>query len=228
MLLSSCTTSAPTNPLSSITSQQQQLYDSGLRDTRVVESWEITNKLNPVNIDNEGLIWQRIQGQDYVLVVTWAGSNISWAKNDPKTGFFNTGKYDNWVTLVPDVKRYCSDLKTDNLKLKLEQSLGLPPQGNKSNFVEYWVKPSDLFRPCPDPEIHDTSCQISHNKNVSESHNKWFELQNLEKDYPWTKLGYTYNWGSFGPHKIGFSEYIISKNSNVVVKQTHSTLEYCS
>jgi len=28
--------------------------------------------------------------------------------------------------------------------------------------VKMWVSPDDLFRPCPDPEINDSECEITY------------------------------------------------------------------
>lgn len=224
ILLAGCqTTNSPVQNL-----DNEQLYKTSLADAAIVEGWEITSQLNPVSIDNEKLTWKRVNGRDYVLAVTWAGNDVSWAKNKPETGFMNTGKYDNWITLVPDVKEFCSDMREADLQIKLEQGLGLPPEGKKANFIEYWVQPKDIFRPCPDPEIHDTTCQINTSSSTRQSHIDWLDKQKIEgKGYPWTKLGYTYNWSSFGPNKIGLSEYVISKNSDVIVNSTYSTKEYC-
>ena len=46
------------------------------------------------------------------------------------------------------------------LVLRLEQRLGLPPKAGKDAFLEVWIDPADLFRPCPDPGIADRECQV--------------------------------------------------------------------
>lgn len=38
--------------------------------------------------------------------------------------------------------------------MRLKQLLGLPPTATNSYFVKFWVRPNDLFRPCPDKEIN--------------------------------------------------------------------------
>lgn len=63
--------------------------------------------------------------------------------------------YDIWVTLAPELQTRCSDTTfgQGDLSLRLKQLLGMPPSAEETAFVEFWVRPEDLFRPCPDPEI---------------------------------------------------------------------------
>ena len=46
-------------------------------------------------------------------------------------------------------------LSGEPLELRLKQLLGLPSASQKVWFVEFYVEPSDLFRPSADPEIND-------------------------------------------------------------------------
>jgi hypothetical protein len=90
-----------------------------------------------------------------------------------------------------------------------------------------WVRPEDLFRPSPDPEITDTQAQLNFNENVSQEHVYWFNsLKNTTYDkYPWTRLGYTYDWGN-PDSEVGLSEYVLRNNSTVIVSSVSTTLDY--
>src|SRR5205085_6021426 len=71
-----------------------------------------------------------------------------------------------WVTAAPEVQKFCQDyFKKSNdpaaLNLRLKQFLGLDPSWQYDVFVEMWVRPSDLFRPCPDPETTDSQCNLN-------------------------------------------------------------------
>jgi hypothetical protein len=44
--------------------------------------------------------------------------------------------------------------------------------------------------------------------------------------YPWTQLGYTYDWGGDGD-EVGLSEFVVRKGSEVVVKDVFTVAEYC-
>jgi len=45
--------------------------------------------------------------------------------------------------------------------------------------------------------------------------------------YPWTQLGYTYDWGN-PETEVGLSEFVIKTNSKVKVNRIESTLKYCN
>jgi hypothetical protein len=43
--------------------------------------------------------------------------------------------------------------------------------------------------------------------------------------YPWTRLGYTYDWGS-SITEIGLSEFVIKKNSQIIVHEVYDNESY--
>jgi len=43
--------------------------------------------------------------------------------------------------------------------------------------------------------------------------------------YPWTRLGYTYDWGDSATH-VGLSEFILEQNATAVVESVTSTVDY--
>ncbi len=86
------------------------------------------------------------------------------------------------------------DFSPTSLTLRLEQYLGLPPHNGKTKFVQMWVNPRDLFRPCPDSEISDTRCEVQFPPRVWLVHQHWFIDKMLtsygDRGYPLTRLGY--------------------------------------
>lgn len=116
--------------------------------------------------------------EDWVLVCTFTG----YSGYMPHVGQLMPLTQEVWVTLVPELKdklhsfrdtwisRVSSQQRVSKgvqtgvddsfdflswMLLRTRQYLGLPHTGRHNLFVEMWVKPSDLFRPCPDPEIDD-------------------------------------------------------------------------
>ena len=89
-----------------------------------------------------------------------------------------------------------------------------------------------FFRPSPDPEINDTQAQLDFPENVSTEYMNW--INNLKNSsygsngYPWTRLGYTYDWAGKSQNHVGLSEYVIKKGSLIKIHDTVSTAEYCS
>jgi len=128
--------------------------------------------------------------------------------------------------------------------------------GEYKYMLEMWVSPQDLFRPCPDTEISDTASETSfptdsfrmldpNNKvratvgpeyGVFKSYSSWFTNQasysyTMEASpYPWTRLGYTYDWGS--SNHVGLSEFVLhgrkvdGSTISVGIKSVKTTAEY--
>ncbi|MDJ0736926.1 MAG: hypothetical protein QNJ47_23135 [Nostocaceae cyanobacterium] len=104
-------------------------------------------------------------------MVTWT----SWNGYDKQVGKKMPLKREVWVTAVSELKKFAAklNLSKNSLTLRLEQYLGLPPHNGKTKFVQMWVNPTDIFRPCPDPEINDTRCELSFPEQVKLSHRQW-------------------------------------------------------
>jgi hypothetical protein len=125
------------------------------------------------------------------------------------------------------------------LAQRLEQLLGLPADNHKTRMVELWVEPRDMFRACIDAEIDDTQCQLEPPADVTDAHRAWFDAlrarsygSNGVGGYPWTQLGYTYDWGSgtmgHGAFPVGLSEYVVRSGASVHVVSVVSTDAYCA
>ncbi|HYH80986.1 MAG TPA: hypothetical protein VEX86_14390 [Longimicrobium sp.] len=146
---------------------------------------------------------------------------------------------DTWVTLVPEVSDSCNGF-TGDLKLRLNQLLGLPPHAGDSLMVEMTVPASRLFRPVADPAITtrypcgDTlqaGCGESFPVAVSPEHVRWIADNLLTKwqdpnGYPWTRLGYTYNWHPGSP-RYGASEYLVRRETVATGVTVQNVRAYC-
>jgi hypothetical protein len=203
--------------------QLQASYHSAIQDAAVAEPDEIYTNLDAIVEYNDHLIWRGVAGGKEVLVATWT----SW--NGYATGTWNMGNFNAWVTVVPEVKDFCEKTSGDYV-LRLEQLLGLPPHNGKLYFVEIWVSPDDMFRPSPDPEITDHEAEIDFPTYVDDAYKTWFnDLKAASygpNGYPWTRLGYTYDWGN-PESKVGLSEFVIKKNAVVEIKDIYTNNSYC-
>ena len=146
---------------------------------------------------------------------------------------YNTGVKFLWVTAFPQVQNFCKEIKTNDIRMRLRQFLGVAPDANKTHFVHVWVRPSDLFRPCYDENVSDTTCEYDINKSTSLAHKKWMQekvksaFPKTGLKVPWTRLGYTYDWGNPRSY-VGASEYVIKANSDVFIEASIPTGIYCS
>jgi len=208
----------------------ERLYRSAIANSIYPDNTKISRNLTAINKKNPRLVWKTINNEEYILVVSWKADTTYYNK----TGSNNSGSREIWVTIVPELKKVCT--REGDKELRLRQRLGLPPDADYKYFVEIWVKPSDLYRPCPDKEITDTECQLCFPANTDSSYIKWFNFNRIDKyyqcnlynTYPWTQLGYTYDWNPVNSSHIGLSEFVIGKNKNFMINGFYKTADYCS
>ncbi len=154
---------------------------------------------------------------------------------------------DTWVTIVPELQTVCRQFRGD-VPMQLRELLGVPPDHQIPHLVVMLVQAADMFRPTPDPNPWTVcpcgnpasgtckfdaavQCGNSFPKDVPASHVQWIAnsllgLHQVPGGFPWTHLGYTYNWKP-GADPYGASEYIVRKGSQVIVENTLSPEEYC-
>lgn len=217
--------STPATLLDDVESEKllADLYSKAIDDALVGTLTEISEKLWAIATSNLKLIWQEPDKKQF-RAVTWT----SWNGYDDQQGSSVELTRDVWVTAVPELQEFCSGLTLDPkaLTLRLEKYLGLPAHNGKTKFVEMWVNPSDVFRPCPDKEVDDSRCELDFPQNVDEAHKQWIVNQHALKGYPWTALGYTYDWGN-SESTVGASEFVVRKGAIVTVASIKETGEYC-
>jgi hypothetical protein len=203
-------------------------YMQAVEDAKTADPDEVSKNLVAIVPDNKDLFWKADAGEKWVLMLTWTSS----AEFDGKEGEY-IGLGDRvWVTAVPELKNFCkkNKLPPEKVVLRLEQLMGLPPGTGKTKFVEIWTLPDDIFRPAPDYEITDTEAQINFPSQASETYkNSFNELKKNaygENGYPWTRLGYTYDWGN-PESEVGLSEFVLKKGATVRVHSVSDTVGYC-
>lgn len=163
---------------------------------------------------------------DSVLVCTWNKYPETYV-----TGTDITISYgDVWVFTEEEIYAWGQENgMAEDMELRMQQLIGLPPQDSKTHFSVLRVKPKDLYRPARDSEIDDTASQLIFPENVTEEHKAWFE-GNAEYSYnphryPWTGLGYTYDWADNGM-EYGLSEFILKNGAEVTVEKTYTNEEF--
>ena len=237
-------------------------YAAALAEARVPTPRKVSKDLQALARSNDDLITDR---QGRILMVTW--TKAEYYRDVEK---FSRGKSfalegDTWFSVAPEEQRFCQALGLDGdmLVLRLEQRIGLPPGDGKDAFLELWVDPADLFRPCPDPEISDHEClveipvigggqgrapddppwscdpearQVSGKfVTVEASHLEWmcanwrssYGSDDPLDNYPWTALGYTYDWGNPDDPR-GASEFVALGGTEVTFHSLTPTELYCT
>ena len=167
------------------------------------------------------------------LLVVALTSNPELYKED------ETVKFDDvvWVVNDKELWNWFQDHKDGvrNWDLRFKQLFGEPRTSAATHMAFLWVNPEDLMRPAyvPDVKAYDmhTSFEGEFNNDAGNSDRmmwfkNWFD-DRAAKSYsgpdarPWTRLGYTYDWGS-SADKYGLSEFIVVPGANMVVRYTRN------
>jgi hypothetical protein len=208
------------------------VYRNAMADAAYPAPSKIDSNLIAITESNSGLIWKTIKGEKYLLVVTWK-QDASRFRIDPDSTYDTKG-YPIWISTAPELKNRFKSFNSTDTTHRLNQLLGLTPNSKYNYFVEFWVKPGDLFRACPDKEITDKNCSTCFPSNVDPEHKKWInDLRissyygcDLYTQYPWTELGYTYDWNPSNSSHVGLSEFVIATNKKIYVNAIYTNSEY--
>jgi hypothetical protein len=154
-----------------------------------------------------------------------------------------------WVTADGEVQNVCRQfhLTGGELTLRLNQLLGLRPDTNYTHFLVLSVPAGRIFRPTPDPSTtqafpcadpKDDECGNAFPSSAPASHIVWMSKQSLkayqigqahsEDGFPWTHLGFTYDWAPYVSNKYGASEYVIMEDTEVSILEKTGMDPYCS
>ena len=223
---------------------EAKAYCHALVNTKIAESEEIWRNLTPIVGYNKKLRWENNKVNSRVLVVTWT----SWDGYEKNIGKSIPTQRDVWVTVVPELKNFCTEYDNSRkiaLPYRLNQVLGLRPEKperyKQRKLAQIWVEPKYLFRPTPDPEITDREAELDFPQSnpfmvISYQYKYWFLNQLMTNNYPWTKLGYTYDWGKHSdwnkidpsrPTNVGLSEFIIREGAPIKIHSVSNVEDYC-
>jgi len=202
------------------------LYQSAIIDAMVADSSEICDSLLAINHNNSKLVWKTINGEEYVLV----GNFNKYPSTYSDTSLINSWGL-IWVFIPTQFKNRITSIQNNDTLLRMRQMLGLPPSNTNNYIVELWVKPEDIFRPSSDSEIDDNSAGLYFPNNADTNYITWFN-QNIYDSYfgswthyPWTRLGYTYDWAK-SASEVGVSEFCIKANSLLYVEKLDLATKY--
>ena len=237
LLLGLIYTSVRENETPALNPGQATLFQRSIYDAQEPNTYGDIAELFPINSHNEKLQWHDVDGEKFLRVVSWMRDDVynDYYAEDQKDKSLATVAQgvQIWVSAVPQLLEFCQSLSVADKHFRIKQYLGLNPDNLYERIVELLVKPSQLFRPCPDPEIDDEVCDLALSEASTVRSKEWPDYFNTMRSSmygpdgaPWTRLGYTYDW-SFGRRNVGASEYILIPGSTYYVDTSYSTEEYC-
>jgi hypothetical protein len=171
---------------------------------------------------------------------------VSTFTDDPA---LDTVTQHTWVAATAEVRARCAG--KSNPVLFLEQLLGLPPQAAAAagrHWHVYTVELAQdlLFRPCPGgvdssdlrrPRcLAGTSLDPGMKPDVAQFllQQFWYSHRTpipdggaFEFGFPWTGMGWTYDWNPNSKSHIGVSEFVVQEGSSVSLLSDESPETFC-
>ncbi len=243
VLLSSCAGTPKSDvprmqvpPPSEPVTLELDIYRKAINDALNPEPSEVVDNLTPIKQSNTAIVWRNFDDGPRVLMVSLVGDTSFYTDEVGKS--YNPGDYYIWVTAVPELRELCREpgFGGNDISLRLRQLLGLTPTTKVVAFVEFWVAPTQLFRPTADNEITDTTAGLNLPDDTEPWYREWFNTlrahQYFQSEkpkhnaYPWTQLGYTYDWGKPNSPQ-GLSEFVIKANEEVIINAIFTIDAYC-
>jgi uncharacterized protein with beta-barrel porin domain len=178
----------------------------------------MVNNLKTIEASTPGLIW-KTPAHDQVLVSSFtdfSGYNSSYVDNSHRGTL--------WVAAAPDLYNFLRDnnISGTDAALRTKQLLGMPADKSSDRVVEVWANVTGMRRPMKNPDITNPNSSVEYPADVDVNYpgfRAWFEgnksTYTASPPYPWTQLGYTYDWGN-PDSKVGLTEFIVPANDGSI------------
>ena len=207
---------ASENPPSS-----EQLWAAAMADAVFSEDDEVM-ELVCLTRDDPQVIWD--EAGERVLLVTWHDYG------EPCEPGESLAHQDIWATSLGELTDWYQENGSGvtDWDLRFAQLLGMPDDGSCTRFSAFWIAPSQAIRPA---YVTDVTAQMEngYDQITDPEYKAWFDGNILysyfESEYPWTRLGYTYDW-SGGDSAYGLTEFLITDGSKAEIAFTCSTQEF--
>ena len=195
-------------------------WQAAMNDAVFAEDGEICPLVTLTEEDSR-VIWD--DAGERVLLLTWHDYP---SECSPGTA---VGEYgDIWVTSLGEMESWFAENGEDvtDWKLRFSQLLGVHEDEGYTRFTAFWVSPRDVVRPA---FVTDVTKQMTNDYSlVTGEWKEWFDANILfsyfESDYPWTRLGYTYDWG--GTREYGLTEFLVREPPRTEIAFTLTTDEF--
>jgi hypothetical protein len=222
----------------------EQAYTNAIEDAKDAYPYEVRN-LSPLVPTNKNTTWKDGKILMCSLIPEWA-ANQFYFPAFKAGGAFTTPNIKGvfmWTTAVPQLKNFMARYKekrnvsTDpGILPRVQMLLGLPVKSGNFFVAQFWVSPEFIFRPCPDAEIDDMTCNADNRKenpsfdvfdqvSADKEHKDWYLNEKKDKytgsnPFPWTRLGYTYDYykKEKSNDATGLSEYVLKQGAAITIE----------
>lgn len=203
----------------------EKLYLSAVEDAKRAEENEIL-PLVTLAPDSDMVTWN--DDGTKVLLLSWHKYPDSYIAG----GSFTCTYGEIWTFTDKEILSWYDENSEGitDWELRLEQLIGLPAGAEYTHISAFWVDLDEVIRPAYQTDV--TKQMISDLLDGSSlgEYKEWFDgnaeySYSDETPYPWTRLGYTYDWADNG-REYGLSEFLILADSVIEVEWTKTTDEF--
>ena len=197
----------------------EELWQAAMADAVFSEDGEVL-ELVALTPEDPEVIWD--EAGERVLLLTWHGADDRYEPGEPMA---QAGEI--WATSAGEMIEWyrANGQGVDDWTLRFAQLLGIPGDTDYDRFTAFWVRPEDVLRPA---YVTDPTEQMENDYGLvpEGDYKDWFDGNILwsyfESEYPWTRLGYTYDW-SGGASEYGLTEFLLRDAGDTEIVFTDTT-----
>lgn len=204
-------------------SKADEMFAAAVNDSMTIEDDELFD-LVEISESSKMCTWD---DQGRVLMLTHHSYPDSYVEGEDYTLTYG----EVWTFTDREIVEWYKENSNsvEDWELRFKQLIGLQPGRTYTHFSAMWVNPEDITRPGYAWQLKDTRSAKDFTAEPSEEFKAWFDSNIIwsyfESDYPWTRLGYTYDW-SAGSGEYGLSEFLIRKDAVTHVEFTLTIDEF--
>lgn len=200
------------------------LYDSAMRDAVFVDADEI---LPLVTLTQEEQLVRFSEDGQKALMLSWHCTPDLYRPGES----FACEYGEIWAFTDQEILSWYNSggKETDDYVLRLEQLIGLPERAGYTHVSAFWADLDELIRPAYQTDVTKQVDADDLDGSALAAYEEWFDdniiWSYFDAAYPWTRLGYTYDWAS-GENEYGLTEFLILPDSEIEVAWTVTTAEF--
>ncbi len=215
---------ASSKKVPAVEKSNEELYNMAVRDSVFAEEDEV-KPLVSLTKEDKFVTWDE---KGRVLLCTWHSYPDSYPEGETVTTKWGYV----WSFTDKEIASYSDELKNAaDAQMRLRQLIAVSPDKKHSTVTGLWVNTDDVIRPAYQTDATDGRMFTSfeNEETVDKDFKAWFDQNILDSyfygGYPWTRLGYTYDWADNGK-EYGLTEFLIKKDAQAEVAFTETTDEF--
>ena len=202
-----------------------ELFRRAVRDAVFIDEDEVLPLVN-ISKDDENVLWDG----DKVLVAflhKYPDSYPAGEEIELKWG-------NVWCVSAGELYKWIKEngKGVEDWTLRLHQVMGMPMSKECTTVTALWIDADLLYRPAnvTDPSAKMSSTyQSTGDEQFDKTYKQWFDgniiWSYFDSAFPWTRLGYTYDWADNG-RDYGVSEFLIFSGEKATVAYTYEIKDF--